>query len=207
MREQERPAKPAVMEDHGARWAQQWVDLKKKNPSAKFSWYEHDERTARDWLLGDLKRMTQGHCAFCDAFPLDDRTTESIEHFRPKSDPRFLDLAYEWTNLYYCCGACQRAKLDQWDDALLCPDEQGYRFGQYFEFDYLSGEIVQAACASPSESKRAVVTIQMYDLNSKHRCRSRRVELRKWQNSSPAGREIDEWPYRNYLETSTSSIS
>jgi hypothetical protein len=52
----------------------------------------------------------RGVCCYCEAkgefFGVPGEF--DVEHFKPKS--RFPDIAHEWTNLYYCCGWCNRNK-------------------------------------------------------------------------------------------------
>jgi uncharacterized protein (TIGR02646 family) len=142
--------------------------------------------------------MTQGHCAFCDCFPLDDRSKEPIEHFKPKSDPRFYADAYAWDNLYYCCDCCQSTKGERWDDRLLRPDAADYSFERYFLFDYTTGEIKANWLAGAADQARASATIEHYGLDLPEKRRSRCLELRKWQRSSE--RDLDEWAYRDFLD-------
>lgn len=198
MRKHDRSPAPEVLRNHGARWTQQWMELRRRNPGAQFQWYEVDGRDAREWLLPDLKAMTQGHCAFCDTFPLEDRTLESIEHFKPKADQRFEAHAYDWTNLYFCCGLCQSEKGVSWDDDLLRPDHENYRFDAYFQFDYTNGAMTPSSLATEQAINQAKATIKAYGLDIQERRRMRQLELRKWQKSSD--RDIDEWAYRDYLQ-------
>lgn len=199
MRKQTRPPVPNVLQEHGERWTRQWSELRAKNPNAAFQWYKADGKTARAWCLPVLKQMTQGHCAFCDVFPLDDRSKEPIEHFKPKSDPRFWAEAYAWENLYYCCDRCQNTKGEQWDDGLLRPDALDYSFDRYFLFDYTTGQIKANCLASPADQARAEVTIRLYGLDIEERRRSRCLELRRWQRSDE--RIFDDWAYRDFLDT------
>ncbi|WP_155634990.1 hypothetical protein [Burkholderia cepacia] len=37
-----------------------------------------------------------------------------VDHYRPKGIRRFASLVCEWTNLYYCCGACNSRKNNYW---------------------------------------------------------------------------------------------
>lgn len=132
---------PAVLLDYGPQWTQQWIERRQQNPAADFRWYQHEKRSVREWLLPALREMSDGHCSFCEAFPLEGQSNEPIEHFRPKS--AFPEHAYEWKNLYYCCETCQSSKGDRWDDGLLAPDAPDYRWADWFEFDYTTGSMVQ----------------------------------------------------------------
>lgn len=198
MRKQTRPPIPAILLKYGERWTRQWVELRAKNARASFHWYQSEGQTAREWLLPSLKEMTQAHCAFCDCFPLDDRSKEPIEHFKPKGDPRFYGQAYAWDNLYYCCDFCQGTKGERWDERLLRPDDAAYAFDRYFQFDYTTGDISPNCRASPEDQARAVATIELYGLNLPEKRRSRCLELRRWQRSSQ--QVLNEWAYRDYLD-------
>ena len=198
MRKQTRPPIPEILQKYGERWTRQWLELRAKNPSAAFHWYQAEGKSARMWLLPKLREMTQGHCAFCDCFPLDDRSKEPIEHFKPKSDSRFYGEAYAWDNLYYACDCCQSSKGERWDDRLLRPDADGYTFEKYFQFDYTTGEIKANCLASAEDQARASATIELYGLDLSEKRRARSLELRKWQRSTE--RHLDEWAYRDLLD-------
>ena len=198
MRKQTRPPTPEVLQRFGEQWNRQWVDLRTRNPNATFNWYQAEGQTARDGVLPHLRTMTQGHCAFCDVFPLDDRSREPIEHFKPKSDPRFYAEAYAWENLYYCCDLCQGTKGEQWDERLLRPDASDYAFERFFTFDYTTGQIKPNAMAAADEQARANVTIQVFGLDLESHRRHRRLELRKWQRTQHDN--LDDWAYRDFLE-------
>lgn len=199
MRKQTRPEEPEVLRKHAAKWNDQWRKRREENPKAAFNWYAADKKSVRDWLLPILRQMTQSHCSFCDTFPLDDRSTEPVEHFKPKSDPRFYEEAYSWANLYYCCELCQSSKGEDWDDALLRPDAHDYLFVKYFTFDYTTGEMKpNDQVVEEGDRSRAETTIRLYGLDCEPRRRRRREELRKWQRSRD--RVLDEWAYRDFLE-------
>ncbi len=63
-----------------------------------------------------LEELFHGKCAYCESV-LPATETADIDWFRPKASATDLDgktsigywwLAYEWTNLYYCCQLCNR---------------------------------------------------------------------------------------------------
>ncbi len=200
MRQTTRPASPVVLIEYAEKWNQQWAALRASNPSAAFQWYQHEGRSARDWIHEDLSNMTAGHCSFCDTFPLADRGNGegSVEHFRPKHRPEFHLLAYDWGNLYFCCDQCQSRKGDQWNEQLLAPDHTGYEFNRYFAFDFTTGALLASPAASPDDRQRAEVTIQIYGLDSTARRRHRKLEARKWGGAEE--RDVDEWSYRDFLD-------
>jgi uncharacterized protein (TIGR02646 family) len=195
MRMLKRSAAPKILQEHGDKWNKQWKDLKTQNPKAQFQWYKHESRSVRDWIINDLAEMTNGHCAFCDRFTVE---PESVEHFRPKSSPRFLHLAYSWENLFFCCGGCQTYKLERWDDGLLDPTDSEYRFERFFRFDFQTGQLSANPYASAEDQQRARITIEIYGLDSTQRRRWRVSELRRSRRSQ--GLSIDEFAYRNFVQ-------
>ena len=100
MRKQKRPDAPKVWIDNQEKWNQKWLALRSINPSAKFQWYTVGKLSADKIALPILMSMTQYHCAFCDAFPCEGVSNNTIEHFHPKGDERFTSEAYTWENLY-----------------------------------------------------------------------------------------------------------
>lgn len=197
MRKQTRPTEPEVLKRNSAKWNSQWSDLKSKNSKAPFIWYQHQGKSAREWILPTLREMNQEHCSFCDGFPLVGTSTEPIEHFRPKSIPGFYDQAYTWTNLYYCCEVCNSCKGERWDNRLLAPDAKDYEFHLYFMYDFESGAIAPNPTASQEAQSQAECTIRLYGLDSTDKRRRRRLELRKWQKTNDG--DIDSFGFRDFL--------
>lgn len=103
---------------------------------------------------------------------------ETVDHFRPKSRPEFYELVCAWTNLFLVCSACNHAKRELWDEALLRPDDPEFRFERYFEYRFDSGEVQPAPTASPEDQARARRTIEILDLNRVGACFSRRLTVR-----------------------------
>ena len=198
MRSQDRPSEPEVLKANSQKWNEQWVKLKTQNPAASFSWYRIGNQSARDSILPALGEMNQRHCSFCDSFPLE-RQGEPIEHFRPKSDSRFLQLAYTWTNLYYCCHGCNKEKHDQWDEQLIAPDDLEYSFLRYFYFDFVDGRILVNPIAEEIDQQRAAVTISIFQLNQPSLCRLRREALDIWTNLPEESRLLDRHAFRDFL--------
>ena len=197
MRKQQRPPAPTQFVENSEKWTSQWLKLREQNRSG-FAWYTVDGRTARQWALPILHEMTQGHCSFCDAFPLEDRSKVPVEHLRPKGRDEFAHLAFEWSNLYYCCEYCQLEKKEKWEEALIAPDEPDYQFLRYFVFDYTNGAISPNPTSSPHEQHRAEITIRLYGLDSVIRRQYRLLELRKFEGTMSS--TIDDWAYRDFLE-------
>jgi uncharacterized protein (TIGR02646 family) len=204
MRSFRRTDAPEGYAEKAAEWTQ---NLEKKidegtTPSKVFRWPQWHNRSVREILVEHLSALTQKHCSFCDAFPLEGQSTEPIEHFQPKDT--FWKLAFAWENLYYCCELCNTCKSNQWDEDLLAPDRDGYSCQDYFEFDYTTGAVRPNSRADHRASQRAEVTIRLFQLDTDKRRSRRRLEARKWERLPKHEREevgaIHDYGHRDYLE-------
>jgi len=200
MRRLERSKAPDLWLENEARWQEQWNSLRQTNPSATFSWYRVGGVAANHIALPVLLQMSAHHCSFCESFPVEVTSPETIEHFRPKSG--FPELAYSWGNLFMACTACQGTKGDEWSDLLLKPDEVSYRFDVFFTYDFESGEMMPNQFLDVALQARAQETIKMYGLNECGRPRHRVKILRDWKRAQKDLSEIDDEPYRSYIEAS-----
>ncbi len=174
-------------------WGLQY-ESKIKNPlkSNDFQWATYQGQKVNQLIEDDLRNMTQNHCAFCDIFPLR-QSGRTIEHFRPKT--RFPKESHLWTNLFYCCHACQE-KGEQFDENLIKPDEVGYEFSSFFvcRFDGDAIYIKPNPRRTDQEQNSANVTIELYGLNRFDRPEDR---FRVWRQFNDSNNPtIDEFPYR-----------
>ena len=178
-------------------WGVQWEKRHSENPSAQFNWRQIDGEKVRDLLLVPLKKQTSAHCSFCDCYPVSPPGDDTIEHFKPKS--AYPLEAYCWENLYFCCNHCQKKGAD-YDVRLLRPDAEGFRFEDYFRWEYSTGELKPNPESSSENQRRAEITIELYLLNVRHP-ELRRMELRKYMR---AGGDLREWSYTQYLSNASS---
>jgi uncharacterized protein (TIGR02646 family) len=103
-----RPPEPAFLAARRERWSESFMQRRAKDPRCEFDWHDLDGVPVNQLLMGPLRRMTAGHCAYCDHFELGEGSRETIDHFRPKS--AFPELAYAWDNLFPACDQCQQVK-------------------------------------------------------------------------------------------------
>lgn len=188
---------PSVFEENWEQWRDRWVERRIENPSATFQWATANGERANHIVLPVLKKMTQHHCAFCDAFPVSGVSEETIEHYRPKS--LFPEQAYTWENLFYCCTWCQK-KNDTWSELLISPDEPDYHFLRYFYYKGTTGEILVNNRAAEEDQERAEETLKVYQLNEGDRPRNRMITARKYNAMDEANQILDEEPYRFIFE-------
>ena len=207
MRPSVRAAVPEPLAEHGAAWCQEFVQRRNADPVYRFQWKQHRGQYVNRLLRDPLSAMTQAHCAYCDGFPLDDTSYQTIDHFLPKAS--YPELVYAWENLYLACVKCQEEKARNFDihvdratyrDELLRPDEPDYRFERYFLFNYQNGDIEPNPGASALDQERARYTIRSLGLNEGGRSRSRKRILGWFAERPDAGASLDDWPYRFLLE-------
>lgn len=185
---------PELLAREGLQIGRDYAARRRETPSYRFQWPHRDGRSLLAVVREALVAMTAGHCSYCDGHPLDATGAETVDHFRPKGHAAFHELVCSWTNLFLTCTACNHAKREQWDEALLRPDDLEYRFERYFEYRFDSGKLEPAAAASPEDQRRARVTIDMFDLNRPGACTSRKRIVKQLGRVLDDG--IDSWAYR-----------
>ncbi|MBW4579597.1 MAG: hypothetical protein KME42_08505 [Tildeniella nuda ZEHNDER 1965/U140] len=112
---------PKAITRNGVRWLRKvketrdslnnaLADPSKKNEinKARNKLKQAIEKYRHDDIKKALVKMFLGKCAYCES-RIPHITYGAIEHFRPKSDPAFEHLAFEWTNLLLSCDICNDA--------------------------------------------------------------------------------------------------
>jgi uncharacterized protein (TIGR02646 family) len=173
-----RGPEPAIVARHGAQIGRDYAARRREAPSFRFQWPRRDGQSVFEAVREGLEVMTGGRCSYCDGHPLDATGAASVDHFRPKGRPEFHELVCAWTNLFLTCTACNHAKGEQWNEALLRPDEPGFRFERYFEYRADTGALEPATAALPEEQVRARRTIEILGLNRPGACTSRKRAVR-----------------------------
>jgi uncharacterized protein (TIGR02646 family) len=195
MRKFERMPAPAFLLPHWEQWGIEWERRRNANSGAAFHWHRITGEPVNQKLLPQLKAQVQDHCSFCDNYPISPPSSDTIEHFRPKT--KFPREAYQWENLYYCCNYCQQKKGEAFDDLLLRPDAPDYSFEQFFRWDYTRGTLEVNEQAPEQDQHRARVTIETYGLNDGHPLLRRR-ELSRRSRDPQA--HLDGFAYRGFIE-------
>ena len=193
MRKLKRSEAPEFLTINWQQWGIDWEKRHKATPGAAFHWHEIGKEKVNHKLLPFLKEMTQNHCSFCDIFPVNPPSNETIEHFKPKTI--FHREAYKWENLYYCCDACQNKGSDYNDD-LIPPDAEYYSFDRFFRWDYTLGTLEVNEKADEADKIRARETIKAYSLNSGHPALRRRAAR---QRAKMPDEPIDDFAYRDFI--------
>ena len=169
---------PALLAQHGPEIGSTFASRRQVDPTYQFSWPQRDRQRLYDIAHAAVTAITDGHCAYCDGFPLGAVGRDEVDHFRPKSRPEFYHLVCEWDNLFLACTACNFAKLEEWDPALLRPDAPDFRFERYFDYRFDTGELSPNPVASPTDQRCATVTIKILDLNRVDACLNRQKAVK-----------------------------
>lgn len=191
MRKFTRALEPEFLAKKWEAWGMAWE--KRLASGGRFHWHEIEGQPVNQRILPLLKQQTQGHCSFCDNYPVSPPSVDTIEHFRPKA--RYPREAYRWSNLYFACMYCQ-GKGDNFDESALQPDAPDYSFDRYFRWDYTRGTLEVNERASAEDQQRAGVTITLYRLNDGHPAWRRR-ELRR--HARAHDESLDESAYRDFV--------
>lgn len=154
-------------------WGQEYKIYLESNRAngVGFSWRQNIYEPLRT----ALSELTNGHCSFCDGYPIGENSRETIEHYEPKND--FPLKAYQWENLFYCCDKCQSEANKLPFVFTLKPDEANYGFDNYFYFDLQTGELKvleNLEIDNPAFFQNANVFLQRYGINNPIRNQSRK---------------------------------
>lgn len=106
----EKLPEPQVLRDNKANWTNAYLNALGQGSTVSDTLktrYRHAD------VKSQIKAETNEKCAYCES-KIDHIYAGDIEHIIPKS--KFPNLIFEWTNLTYCCGECNRRKLDYYDD-------------------------------------------------------------------------------------------
>jgi uncharacterized protein (TIGR02646 family) len=198
MQKFQRPPIPQCLAERGEQWKQNWLKRKSKNAAAGFYWPKYPNAKgspANQHLLPLLLHATADHCAYCDKYPLfiSDHT---IDHFLPKS--RFPQDAYNWQNLFPACDNCQSVKKEQYDKALLKPDDADFEYNRYFMVDFTTFELFPNPNAKEYDKLRVVKSIEIFGLNDPAHCTNRRQNHERFSFNTNV--HIDDFAYRYMFE-------
>jgi uncharacterized protein (TIGR02646 family) len=159
-----RSGEPAILRKKKPEWTQKLrVAVTRKEREKALHKYRHRE------VRRTLEEMFHGKCAYCESKILH-VSYGHIEHFRPKSDPRFVDLVFEWSNLLLACGRCNGAenKGDRFPDAREggppvnpCDDDPE----ESFQFEYDASTRVASVYG---KTPRGLLTVELLGLNRYH---------------------------------------
>lgn len=197
MRRFDRQPAPPLIEDNWEDIGATYANRRFADPAYSFSWPQINNQRINAVAMPILVEQTGGHCSYCDIFPLR-RGDETIDHFKPKTDPLYYMDVCKWENLYLACKHCQDSKRTQFHDLLLRPDELNYSFQYYFSYNYTTHAISPNPAASDEDQQRAAWTIEIFDLNFPALKTSRRHSYERYTKTIVP--LIDDFSYRFMLD-------
>ncbi|OQY54740.1 MAG: hypothetical protein DRR08_33525 [Candidatus Parabeggiatoa sp. nov. 2] len=107
-----RGTKPEGLNKEAARW----LDEQQTQPitAAQF-WSKVSKRQAMQSYARQLHQAFQYKCAFCESKPAATNALQ-VEHYRPKGNPQFERLMFDWDNWLTSCGCCNSKKWRHFPD-------------------------------------------------------------------------------------------
>ena len=169
-----RSTEPVILQKKGAEWTEKLrCATTRKEREKALNRYRHPQ------VRHALEVMFHGKCAYCESKILH-VDYGHIEHFRPKSNPRFAHLIFAWSNLLLACPRCNGTenKGDKFPEIeeggpLVNPCEDDPEEHLQFEYD-ASTRVASVYGKTP----RGQLTEQLLGLNRYH-LRARRSNFVK----------------------------
>lgn len=127
MRKFERLPAPAFIADNWEEIGKSYEARRQQEPNYDFTWKQINKQKINHIALKILIEQTNDHCSYCDKYP-PHKGDNSIDHFKPKTNPLYYTLVCQWENLYLACKHCQDSKRSEYDDLLLRPDADDFSF-------------------------------------------------------------------------------
>ena len=130
----------AIRSRYTARWVKYYGDGDGSKPG-DFLWRRFHVQ---------LRGVFLGLCAYCE-----ECCRGEVEHFRRKS--RFPKLVYQWSNWLFVCHDCNHMKGEKWPQGGYvnpCARSQSAWPETFFDFDTLTGEILQRRASDHPAGKR-----------------------------------------------------
>jgi uncharacterized protein (TIGR02646 family) len=198
MRKIVRSPAPDVLKDNSENWGLEYRNKKEQDPTHSFSWRQVNGIRVNHYILPGLKAMSEDHCHYCDGYP-PGKADETIDHFKPKGNPEFFHLVYDWENLFLACADCQRHKMERFDDRLLRPDHPGFSFNRYFIYNYRTHEVeINKEQLNPEDFDKAEVTLKLFGFNLSNRPIARRHAWERWLGRK--NQDVTDFPFRYMFE-------
>jgi len=159
----DRGPEPDGLEAYRAKYTPKWVkyyeDRKGTEPSDDYWRNFHD----------DLEQPFFGLCGYCEV-----RCKGEVDHFRPKS--RVPHRVYDWSNWVFACHDCNHQKGNKWPSGGYvdpCARLRSSRPEEFFEFDFMTGEILARAGLTPRRRAKAQTMIDDLKLNASDQLKRR----------------------------------
>jgi uncharacterized protein (TIGR02646 family) len=109
---------PAILRHRGDKAARRYREQYDADPEAHNGWFFDSSLYGAKSVKNALQKAQHDKCAFCES-KVPHIAYGDVEHFRPKAGyrqgptdplvrPGYYWLAYEWSNLLFCCQLCNQ---------------------------------------------------------------------------------------------------
>lgn len=162
----DRGSKPAGLEEIRNRYMPRWVDYYRSGGS------KPSDGRWRDFFEL-LRDAFSNICAYCETL-----CKGEVDHFRPIM--LFPERVYDWSNWVFACHDCNQRKLNKWSPFGYidpCARSRPARPENYFDFDYITGEIIPKNGLSDWQYNKAARMIYDIGLNEYDHLKKRRVHI------------------------------
>ena len=99
---------PSDFTQYAAFWQEEFQTEKRRYSASEF-WTKIRKRKKMKYYAMVLFSVFNRKCAYCES-KMAHVSPAHIEHYRPKSDERFVTLMFDWNNLFISCPACNTSK-------------------------------------------------------------------------------------------------
>lgn len=100
----QRTSKPKVLEDKAADWTSKLMAAStRKEKKAAENRYRHNS------IKVALKNMFHDKCAYCES-KISHIDYGHIDHYKPKNNPAYRNLTFDWDNFLLSCAICNGAQ-------------------------------------------------------------------------------------------------
>ena len=110
-----RTKKPDSLDKNADQWTKELLyEINKQGGRYSKVEDKYKNRYKKADVLNALRKMYKSRCCYCESI-FSATSFENIEHLKPKSNPSFYNLTFDWDNLHYCCTVCNINKKAKWD--------------------------------------------------------------------------------------------
>lgn len=166
-----RTKKPNSLEKNADQWTKELLDeINKQGGQYSKVADKYKTRYRQNDVQNNLREMYNSRCCYCESI-FNASSYENIEHLKPKSNPCFYHLTYDWDNLHYCCTICNVKKKAKWDvtNPILDPTKDDVEKLLIFnnataEFEALGGNLRAETTINHTEMNRSALVKARKDI-------------------------------------------
>lgn len=171
-------------------------DYKKRNNPKSWKDFSYDiKRQLKEYMLEneyEYKNEEGSYCPYCELKI--NLENSQIEHIYPKD--KFPEKLMEYSNYLVACISsvtCGQNKGNSWENYFINPTIEDPE--KYLEYDLMSGKIISKEKDTQKiEYKKAIVTIELLNLNHPRLCNMRKNFIKECLCSFDCVKYYDNFP-------------